>query len=104
VKQLADAYHEADEQARLAMDARIEGKTPPLMLLPPERVPSGYAIEVFEKAELYRRATGNPVFNPLRIQPETLADIDVYFVAQKALFDDWIQYYTDMHLRPEGLR
>ncbi len=104
MKILADAYYEADERARLEMEARIKGETPPLMLMPPDRIPDGYAIEVFEKAELYQRATGNPVFNPMRIQPHSLEDIDAYFVAQKALFEDWIKYYTDMHLRPEGLK
>jgi len=86
------------------MDARVKGETPPLLLLPPERIPDDYDIEAFEKAELYRRATGNPVFNPLRIQPESLGDINVHWMNAQALFDQWLKYFTDMHQRPEGLR
>lgn len=86
------------------MRREIHNEPPELMLLPPEHYPTLYDFDVHEKAELYKRATGKPVFNPLCLEPRDIFDMDIGFMAEHALWGDWIQYYQDMNLRPDSLR
>lgn len=74
------------------------------MLEPPDHYPTLYDFEIHEKAELYKRATGNPVFNPLCLEPKTVFDLDIGFMVEHALWNDWKQYYTDLPNRPADLR
>lgn len=82
----------------------MEDKPPPPMMMPPDTYPTQFAHEIHLQAEIYHRQTGKPVFNPLCLEPHTVFDLNLAFMAEHPIWLDWIQYYQDMERRPEYLR
>ena len=69
--------------------------------LPP--LPRRYSKESLNAAYNYERGSGNYPFNPRRLAPETLLDIDVEFVSDFENFKKGIKWAKDIPKRPSGM-